>query len=383
MEGFLFLSQVPGPELRALSREVNGRMGPVRFHSGTPGEHRQDGVAVHGAPSYVRTSLPRRLTSWLLYVLAATRVMLFSSRPSLMVVNTNPPLLPIAAALVGGLRGVPWIAVVLDVYPDALAAAGMSSRAGVIFRIWSWFTGWSLRRAEAVITLGSVMAERLVSHGVPASSITVLPTGADPDAISPRDLPDEAFFPGASERSSLRVLYSGNLGHTHNLSGLFRVLEGGEFEDLDVLLVGGGTREDELREIGQRGGLSRWLPSQPSERLRDLLGSAQLGLVTLGRGAEGVSMPSKAYYLMAAGCALLGLSHGDNDLSRLIEDTGCGLNVDTDDDEAIEAALRRFQEDPAFLASCQGASRRAAVERYASSHILERQLELLERARTP
>lgn len=88
-------------------------------------------------------------------------------------------------------------------------------------------------------------------------------------------------------------------------------------------------------------------------------------------------MPSKSYYLMAAGCAVLGLSHGDNDLRRMIERYECGINVESDDTDGVIEALRRFRDDPQFLAHCQSRARKAAVEQFSTSVNTRRYLEIL------
>ncbi len=88
-------------------------------------------------------------------------------------------------------------------------------------------------------------------------------------------------------------------------------------------------------------------------------------------------MPSKTYYLMAAGCAVLGLSHGDNDLKRLIERYECGLNVEPDDTEGVLQALKRFRDDPEFLSHCQSRGRKAAEAQFSATVNMGRYLELL------
>ena len=113
------------------------------------------------------------------------------------------------------------------------------------------------------------------------------------------------------------------------------------------------------------------------EMVPQIMAAAHVGVATLGRGSEGVSMPSKSYDLMAAGCALLGLSQGDNDLRRIIERYECGLNVEPDDTNGVLVALHRFRDDPEFLAHCQSRSRQAAVEQFSTSVNQRRYLELL------
>ena len=77
------------------------------------------------------------------------------------------------------------------------------------------------------------------------------------------------------------------------------------------LFIGGAGRAEELKEAAaQNPGVGRYLPFQPAEALPYSMTSGDIAVVTLGKGTEGISMPSKCYYMMAAGCAILGLSEG-------------------------------------------------------------------------
>ena len=105
--------------------------------------------------------------------------------------------------------------------------------------------------------------------------------------------------------------------------------------------------------------------------------SGDVALVTLGKGTEGISMPSKCYFMMAAGCAILGVSEGDNDLKRVIEAYECGVSLTCDDSAGIAAAIRRFKEDPAYLKRLQANARKAAEEVFDTKVVNQQYMELL------
>ena len=48
-----------------------------------------------------------------------------------------------------------------------------------------WVERWNCKACRAVITISDVLKNHLVQSGVPASKITVVPNGADPDAFRP------------------------------------------------------------------------------------------------------------------------------------------------------------------------------------------------------
>jgi glycosyltransferase involved in cell wall biosynthesis len=88
-------------------------------------------------------------------------------------------------------------------------------------------------------------------------------------------------------------------------------------------------------------------------------------------------MPSKAYYLMACGCALLGLTSADNDVKQIIERYRCGINVEPDDTAGVVAAIRRFRDDRAFLNECRSNARQAVEAEYSAARVVPRYVDIL------
>ena len=187
-------------------------------------------------------------------------------------------------------------------------------------RAWEALNRLALSRAEHVITLGPVMVERVQRFLRPGKSAQCIPDWVDPTNIVPRSKTDNWFAQEHGQLGKLTVLYSGNLGLTHDLSALFRVAETLQSNDaVCFLFIDGGARRAELEAVASRLRNVLLLPRQPQENLPYSMTTGDVAVVTLGKGTEGISMPSKTYYMMAAGCAILGISHGDNDLKRLIE----------------------------------------------------------------
>jgi hypothetical protein len=108
-----------------------------------------------------------------------------------------------------------------------------------------------------------------------------------------------------------------------------------------------------------------------------MLASAQVGIVTLGDGYEGLSMPSKTYDLMSAGAAILGISKPPNDLAMTIERHRCGVNFSPDSVAAIAGWLREMAANADGLDRLRRASRQAAVEHYSEAAIPLRLTELV------
>jgi colanic acid biosynthesis glycosyl transferase WcaI len=331
------------------------------------------------APSYDNSSLGTRVRTWMAYMRAAMRFSKTVKGAPVVFMNSNPPMLALVGYLGARFRGHRYVVRVLDVYPDVMIQRGMFGPRHPISILWRAFNRMVYSRASAVVTLGEVMAERLTPYMRDPSRLHVIPTSVNTASIAPRPKSDNWFAKEHGLTEQLVILYSGNYGVSHDLSGLIEAM-GTLSEDsgVTVLFIGGAERAEELKEAAARHpGVGRYLPFQPAETLPYSMTSGDIAVVTLGKGTEGISMPSKCYYMMAAGCAILGLSEGDNDLKRLIDRYDCGVNLSCSDSDGIAAAIQRLRHDPETLSRYQRNARRAAEEVFDTHIVTEQHFALL------
>jgi colanic acid biosynthesis glycosyl transferase WcaI len=177
------------------------------------------------------------------------------------------------------------------------------------------------------------------------------------------------------------VLYSGNIGVIHDLSlipALAQKVAG--YADVHFLVIGAGPGLRPLQLGCERMGLANvtFLPPQTQAVLPYALATADIGVVALARGAEGISMPSKTYYMMAAGSALLGLSDQTSDLAAVIREHGCGVNVPLGDAATAAAMILELRDDPQRLRRYRENARRASETCFSKAVCLPQMLELIQ-----
>ena len=183
--------------------------------------------------------------------------------------------------------------------------------------------------------------------------ITVVPNWAVADAR-----PDEAGARAFRERHGLAdayvVMYAGNLGRVHPFAGVLaaagRLRD--EAPDVRFVLVGDGPQRDAVaREVAARRLTNVLLVSpQPAEMLGATLGAADLHLVTLAPGLDGLVVPSKVYGVQAVGRPFFYLGGGGTEAARLAVESG-GEVLPPEDGDALAAAIRAWQADPARRAA--------------------------------
>jgi len=302
-------------------------------------------------------------------------------KPLLFIV-TNPPLAPLIGLLAKYLRRQPYILLFYDMYPEAIERFASFLGLPIIAVLWRKLNRAAIRAAHAVVTISPQLAHTLAQYYPAAAAATprIIPTWVDTSFIRPIPKAENWFARQHHQVGMLTILYSGNLGAVHDLSLLPALAERlTTYADIHFLVVGAGSGWLRLRQACQRLGLPNltFLPTQPQANLPFVLATADIGLVALARGGEGVSMPSKTYYTMAAGSAVLGLSDHSSDLAAIIRQYVCGLNVPPDDADGAAQAILNMRNQPDLLRAYRLNARRASETCFAKTVCVPQLLELI------
>ncbi|MBI4667957.1 MAG: glycosyltransferase family 4 protein [Elusimicrobia bacterium] len=365
----IFLNQAAGPLFWELAEDTAKDLGCslIITGRGNIGKRAHPALSALAAPDYRRHGYAARLGSWVHFFLFALYKVWSGPPGALLFIVSNPPFLPLLGYIMRRFRRQPYVVLVYDIYPDLLVRLGRLSEHGTVAKLWRLFNKKMLENAETVFTIGEVMAANLEkmfdASRTRAGVVTVVPNWADSELIKPMAKQHNWFARQHRQLDKLTVLYSGNFGETHDLATLLDAAKKlGLRKEIHFLLVGAGSKRSWVETMVINECLTNvtMLAFQPEETLPFLLAAGDVAVVSLCRGIEGLSVPSKTFYALAAGSALLAVVSGDNELSRLVKQNSCGLAVEPGDTAAMIAAIERFCDDKEFLRLCQRQARRLA-----------------------
>lgn len=305
-----------------------------------------DVIRVPLYPSHDRSGV-KRAANYLTFATSAALACLTVERPDVAYVYHPPATVGLPAAVLQGLRGVPFVYDVQDLWPDTLAATGMLPHARALDLVGHVMSR-IYRRAAHVVVLSTGFRERLVDRGVASSKITVVPNWTDEEQISP-----SVPLPADIEQlmnGRFNIVFAGTMGQAQ---GLNTVLDAaGYFQetqpDVQFVLVGGGTDVDRLKNESAKRGLENvaFLPRRPFSAIGPILGRADALLVHLKDDPLfRITIPSKTQaYLMMGRPILMGVA-GDG--ATLVDEAGAGVSFSPENPEALRSAvdtLRRMTE---------------------------------------
>jgi glycosyltransferase involved in cell wall biosynthesis len=333
-----------------------------------------DGIDIHrvASPNWSREKTPKRFAGNLILALSMAWKALTLPRPDVTLVTTAPLTLPITARILKTLRGVPYVYVIYDLDPDrTIALKVMEPGSKPVKALRSLQTKW-LHGASRVIAIGRCMKDHLVrAYGVAPEKVDVVEVGADPDVVRP--LPRPTRFREQNGLEGFVVLYSGNFGQYHDFETILGAAEKLKGEATFVLVGGGHKKKQVEQAVADRKIENvRIFPFVPEEDLADLLASADMNIVTLEPGMEGLCVPSKFYTCLASGRPTLALMSAEVEVSRVIDEADCGARVEIGDVDGMVGVIRKAKQDPEKL-EIQGCNARKVFERlYTSDRVVDK-----------
>ncbi len=291
-------------------------------------------------------------------------------------VFTNPPVLPALVALACRVRGATYVPIIHDHYPDLLVAAAGVSEHSPLVRLLRRANRWLFAGARRIVVVGRDMKARLAGHypGVEAK-VDVYPNWAEAEAVRPASRDGNALLAGLGLTQAFVLMYAGNLGRPQELetllAGAARLAADPRFH---LLVVGDGARRPWLEAAIRDRGLRNVtvLGPRPRQEQQQFLNACDLGLVTLVRGMWGVSVPSRLYNFLAAGKPILGVVEPGSEVDLVIREDAVGWSTPPGDVEGFVAAVRAAAASPEQLAAMGARARQAADRAYSGPTSLAR-----------
>jgi len=256
---------------------------------------------------------------------------------------TDPPFLIVAAPMAKLFRRNPrpvfwWT---MDLYPDALDAAGIVRRGSVLYWVLQQCIETSLGSIDGVIALGPRQRERLLAYrqwGKVRSCIVVSPWDKRP---IPRPPGPNLVLKRYGWEDRKIALYAGNLGEGHTFK---EFIEGARWfhhrknKDWLFLFAVRGSGVAALRAEASDQSNVRIMDYLPEEETAALLWSATVHLISMKPGWEGIIVPSKLYGVIKTEAPVLFIGPRDADIAQELTRLSRGTVLPSGSDGAAVAA---------------------------------------------
>jgi glycosyltransferase involved in cell wall biosynthesis len=371
------------------SRSVYGKAGasllkreeiPVEHKDGTHAGSisvRRVGLSIFG-----KKGIAARLADFLLFYMLATLRVLTLPRPDIVVSFTTPPFISLVGILARWFRGSRCVYWVMDLYPDVAIECGVMKRGSLAAGIFERLSRWILRTSDATVVLGRCMRERVLAKGIAPAKVAWIPVWADLTGIDPVAHEKNPYRAKFAPHNEFVVMYSGNLGIGHDAATMIDAMTRLKNDPgIRFVFVGGGKRRAEVEAAAKSEGLTNfaWFDYQPREALGYSLSAADIHLISLRRGLEGIMVPSKLFGVMAAGRGSVYIGEPSSEIWRVLSAANAGVMTPEGDGAALASTIVALRDDPARRAALGAAARQGIEGRFDAATSCAAWITLLER----
>jgi glycosyltransferase involved in cell wall biosynthesis len=330
-------------------------------------------------------SYPRRILSFLEFVLGASYAGMRANRPDVVFATSTPLTIGIPGWLTAKRHRVPFVFEVRDLWPEAAIQMGAVRRDGALGKAAKRLERFMYGHASQIIALSPGMAEGVIAEGVAPDRVHTIPNSADLDLFSPGPK-DAELVERYGLGDAFVVGYAGAIGPSNavekQVPHAARELLARGREDIRFLICGEGKSLPELQRLVSEWDLSNVVLTGQAVAKRDIPRYTRTSdlLLTLfdDKPILATNSPNKFFDGLASGRPMLVNSPGWT--RDLVQDNDCGVYVPPGDGVAMADAIERLADDPDARARMGANARSLAERRFARDLLAHELIGVLERA---
>ena len=370
----ILLNQVVGPLFYELSLSLSSNFkegGILLFGNIVERNHkleRETKLLSYKLPEYNRKNILFKLISWINYSINTIFFIFKLRKDDVLLISSNPPIMIIFLYFILYLKNLSYVVLIYDIYPNVITSKGFLNSNSWIIKIYNYLNSIIYKRASKIITISNGM--RNIIHNdfkVEKKFIKVIEPWVDINRIKPLRKFDNPYAKEYIGNFKFVVLYSGNMGISHDIESILdsaKSLKG--INDILFLLIGGGSKfnfaknyvkDNKLRNV-------RIFPFQKQEKLPFSLSLADISIVSVDQGMEDLILPSKTFYYLAAGSAIIGITKASSDIERIIIKGKCGLTVSPNRPSLLTKSILKLYKDKNLLNIMKSNSRKLVEAKF-------------------
>jgi glycosyltransferase involved in cell wall biosynthesis len=289
-----------------------------------------------------------RILNYSSFCVSAVLRGLFLPRPDFIVATSPQLLVGLAGLCIAKLRSIQLILEVRDLWPESLAAVGVSSDKSLLHRTLARIAGLLYRHCDHLVVVTPAFKEYLASHWhVPPDKISIIMNGVDTELFSPKgDASAMRKELGLDDRFT--VSFIGTMGNAHGLETMIEAAKRMQESrpDIAFLIVGEGADKQKIQELAVHAQLRNLtiLPQQERARVPKFVAASDICLVLLRRSEVFETViPTKMLEFMACGrSVILGVK---GQAKRIVEDAQAGVCITPESEDELVAAIERLHAD--------------------------------------
>ena len=288
--------------------------------------------------------------------------------------SSGPITVGLPALLTKWFRRKPMVFEVRDLWPDGAIELGKLNN-GFLRSIAIWFEKLSYKNAALVVPCSKGMeAGVLAKH--PQAQTLVIPNASDVALFS--DISDkDREVPEGYSRKKL-FIYAGSLGLMDEVEQVIEGMKLVSNPEVLWLVIGEGAERKHLESLVDKYRLNnvKFLGIMPKTEVIKWFSLAEASFVTFkDLPVLHTSSPNKMFDSFAAGVPIIQSTKGW--IKELVEESGCGINVDPGNPRTFKEAIEKIAADRSFRNILASNARKLALNEFNRDVLAARYLQKL------
>lgn len=259
--------------------------------------------------------------------------------------HSMPPTIGPLSVLASKIKKVPVVFWEQDIVSQSIITTGIAKNKfikKIFYLVSKMLESISLKGSSKVITISEKFKKLHVKDGIYSEKINVIYNWIDINKIYPLKREDNYLFDKYNlDRNKFFVTYCGNLGVPQNVEIMIDAAEILRDEDIEFIIIGGGSREEKIKSYAEDKNLSnlKIFPLEPLENANEVYNIGDIGLVIAKEGTSNNGFPSKTWSILSAGQVIISCFDKDSELSDFVIASKAGIAVEPDSAEKLSNAI--------------------------------------------
>lgn len=301
------------------------------------------------------------------------------------IVYSNPPILPLIAALADKCFNTKVIFVSYDIYPEIAISTNTLSENSLISKIMKVVNRIVFKHVNKVVALSSEMKAYLIKNRTALSQyqVEVIPNWYEDKGLSDAsDLSKNELFTSLRKDDNLIVSYFGNMGICQDLDTIvyaIRKLKG--VSKVKFIFAGHGNKMQMLKNIVEQEDLKNVyiFDFLHGRDFQDALNISDCFLVSLADGLTGLCVPSKTYSYMMAGKPIIAIMGSNSDIVRDLYENNAGFAVQVGECNKLVDSIHQLLDSEDERRIMGENCRRVFLTRYTKARCTQKYVEMMKK----
>lgn len=234
---------------------------------------------------------------------------------------------------------IPYYIHIQDIYPESYCYKMPRVLGIVLHKALLPIDKYVLRNAKAVIAISPSMIPFLSeTRGVDASKFTLVRNWQDDRSYI------EVYKPITTKGEDCHIMYLGSINPTANVALIIKACKKLDPTKIRLSIIGNGPEKENCMSLAEQVGLKVSFNTVGPEQVAEVQGTAGVLVLCLKKGVAKTATPSKLTAYMLSGRPIIASVDLDSDCANIINEAGCGLVVEPDDEDALCNAIQELSQ---------------------------------------